>query len=113
MIAAYYEGEMIGFIMLAYAGEFAITAQILSMIRHRDKSPTNALLAKAVEICAEKKIPYLNYALWIDGSLGIFKKHNGFLKFDMPRYFVPLSLLGKFALKTKLYKGYKTLIQQN
>jgi hypothetical protein len=35
---------------------------ILSMIRHREKAPTNALIAQAVRSCAERGIPYLWYA---------------------------------------------------
>jgi hypothetical protein len=34
--------------------------QIISMISHRDKAPTNALLAKR-EICAERGVPKLQY----------------------------------------------------
>ena len=34
---------------------------IIAKIKHRDKAPMNALVAKAVEICAENKIPYLVY----------------------------------------------------
>lgn len=113
MIGAFYEGQMIGFIMLAFAGEYAITSQILSMIQHRDKAPTNALLAKAVEICAERNIAYLNYAMWTDSSLGAFKVNNGFLKYDLPRYFVPMTLRGKLSLKTGFHKGVKSAIPDN
>lgn len=60
IVGAYLNDELIGFIMLAYADRYAMTTQILSKIGHNDKSPTNALLAKAVEICEKKKIPYLN-----------------------------------------------------
>lgn len=106
MIGAYYKDELIGFIMLAYAGKYAITGQILSKIEHRDKSPTNALLAKAVEICADKRIPYLVYAKWETGTLGDFKRHNGFKKIGLPRYYVPLKIKGKIALKIGLHHGF-------
>ena len=55
LIGAYYNDELIGFIMLAYAGPYAITGQIISKLAHRDKAPNNALLAKAVEICDRKR----------------------------------------------------------
>ena len=35
-------------------------------------------MAKAVEVCAEKGIPYLVYALWPRGPLREFKRHNAF-----------------------------------
>jgi hypothetical protein len=98
VIGAYFADELIGFIMLADAGRFAMLSQIISMVRHRDKSPNNALLAKAVEICAERGIPYLVYALWARGSLGEFKRHNGFLRVNLPRYYVPLTKMGRVAL---------------
>lgn len=112
MIGAYYKGQLIGFIMLAYADEYAVTGQILSMIKHRDKSPTNALLAKAVQICAEKNIKYLVYAKWVEGSLGDFKKKNGFKKYNLPRYYIPISTIGRFSLSQKLHHGFFNLIPQ-
>ena len=52
-----------------------------------------------MERCAEKGIPYLVYSLWLEDSLGDFKRSNGFQKFDLPRYYVPLTGKGKLALK--------------
>jgi hypothetical protein len=54
MIGAYYQGEMIGFMMLGDAGRFGLTGQIISSLKHRDKSPNNALIAKAVEVCVAR-----------------------------------------------------------
>lgn len=105
MIGAYYNDELIGFIMLGYAGRFAITGQIISALKHRDKAPTNALLAHAVQLCETKRIPYLTYAKWDEGSLGDFKRHNGFQRFDMPRYYIPLTTLGQVLLRVKLHRG--------
>ena len=99
ILGAYVGEELIGFSMLAYAGKYAVLGQILSKIARRDFAPTNALLARAVERCAEKKLPYLAYAYWLENSLGDFKKSNGFRRFDLPRYYVPLTLRGKVALK--------------
>ena len=73
--------------------------QIISMVRHRDKSPQNALIAKAVEVCAEEGIPSLVYALWPRGPLREFKRHNAFECVDLPRYYVPLSAKGRAALR--------------
>jgi hypothetical protein len=111
-IGAYYNGELIGFIKLVNEGRFADTMQIISKIKDRDKAPTNALVAKAVEICEQKKIPYLVYASWSEGTLGEFKRHNGFEKIDLPRYYIPLTIRGKIALKLSLHKGYKVMLPE-
>ena len=66
IFGAYLGEELVGFIMLANAGRYAVLGQIISKIARRDLAPTNALLAKAVERCAEKGIPYLAYAYWLD-----------------------------------------------
>jgi len=110
IFGAYLGEELVGFIMLAYAENYAYLGQIISKIAHRDLAPNNALLAKAVERCAEKGVPYLVYALWLDDSLGDFKRSNGFQKFDLPRYFVPLTGKGKLALKLGLHRGWKAAL---
>jgi len=110
LIGAYYDEELIGFIMLANAGKYAMMTQILSKIAHRDKAVNNALIAKAVEICSENNIPYLVYAKWVYGTLGDFKKNNGFEKIDLPRYYVPLTIWGSIVLKLNLHHGIIPLL---
>src|SRR5208283_4458212 len=105
IIGAYYNDELIGFIMLAHAGRYAMLTQIISKIKHRDKAPTNVLVAKAIEVCEKKNIPYLVYASWPRGSLADFKRYNGFVKTGLPRYYVPLTLKGTIALKLRLHNG--------
>ena len=107
ILGAYLGEELVGFIMFGDAGNYACLGQIISKIAYRDLAPTNALLAKAIERCAGKGFPYLVYAYWLDDSLGDFKRSNGFQKFDLPRYFVPLTSKGKLALKLGLHRGWK------
>jgi hypothetical protein len=104
ILGAYLGEELLGFIMLADTGKYAHLGQIISKVSRRDLAPNNALLAKAVERCAEKGIPYLVYAFWVDEGLGDFKRSNGFQKFDLPRYYVPLTLTGKMALALGLHQ---------
>ena len=99
MIGAYFEGEMVGFMMLADAGRFALTGQIISSLRRRDKSPNNALIAKAVEVCATNGLPYLIYLFWSDDSLAEFKRRCGFERVRVPRYYIPLTWKGALALR--------------
>lgn len=110
MIAAYYQGEMIGLIMLGNAGHFGLTGQIISAIKHRDKATNNLLIAKAVEVCARKKLPYLCYLFWSGDSLAEFKRRCGFEPTRVPRYYVPLTPKGRLALKMGAHRGWKAMI---
>ena len=112
-ICAYYDNELIGFIRLLYGERTARTVQIIALLKDRDKAVTNALIAKAVEQCEKKDIPYLVYAHWPRGSLADFKKNNGFEKIDVPRYYVPLTLKGKIALKLNAHHGIKGLLSES
>jgi hypothetical protein len=105
ILGAYLGEELIGFVMLADAGRFATITQVISLLRHRDKSPNNALIAKTVEICAERRIPQLVYALWPRGPLREFKRHNGFEPVNVPRFYVPLNLKGRIGLKLRLHRS--------
>ena len=77
LIGAYYQGELIGFVMLGRSAHFADLGQIISKVEHRDKSVTSALIAKAVEVCCARQIPHLVYAFWTEDSLGHFKRRLG------------------------------------
>jgi hypothetical protein len=110
MIGAYCNGEMIGFMMLANAGRYGFTGQIISSIKHRDKSPNNALIAKAVEVCEAQKLGYLIYVFWTEDSLGEFKRRCGFERTRVPRYFVPLSWKGELALKCGAHRGWRAML---
>lgn len=113
LFGAYVDDELIGFIFVIDAGHIAMLGQIISLISHRDKSPNNALIAKAVEVCAARNVPFLAYAKWpAPGSLRDFKRHNGFECVQLPRYYVPLTLKGHLALKLKLHRGASARIPE-
>jgi len=110
-IGAYFNDELIGFVKLTYGNNSARTVQILSKIEHRDKGPTNGLVAKAVEMCVQKNIGYLIYDRWWgDNSLSDFKKNNGFQKVEVPRYYIPLNTKGALALKLGLHHGVAEIL---
>jgi hypothetical protein len=109
-IGAFLGNELIGYIKLVRGNAKASIMQILSKIAHRDKAPNNALMAKAVEICTESKIPYLHYAYWSRGGLGDFKMNHGFDRFDIPRYYVPLTRKGALILKCRLHRKLRDRI---
>src|SRR2546425_3427497 len=110
VIGAYYRGELIGFVMLGNAGCFAITGQIISSIKHRDKATNNALIAKSVELCEKKGMSYLVYLYWSDDSLAEFKRRCGFERRKVPRYVVPLTRLGRLGLRVGLHRGWKQML---
>ena len=111
-IGAFQGGKMIGFIKLVHGGKASSLMQIISKIAWRDKASTNALIAKAVEICAERGIPYLHYGIWSRRGIGEFKKHHGFAQYDVPRYYVPLNLRGRLALKLSLHRELASYIPE-
>lgn len=113
LIGAYYNGELIGFIFLAYAVKYALTAQILSKVEHRDKATNNALIAKAVELCDKRGVPYLLYFYWGTGHFSEFKRRCGFQKVPVPRYYVPLTLKGKIVLKLNLHHGLSGILPES
>jgi hypothetical protein len=113
LIGAYFEGELIGFAMVANAGRYGVITQFISMLKHRDKATNNALMAKAVQTCERRGLPYLVYTTWRETSLVDFKKHSGFQEMILPRYYVPLTPKGRIAIALGLHhtvNGWKTMI---
>lgn len=109
-IGAFLGDTVIGFVKLV-TDETRIqanTMHIVSMIKHRDKAPTNALIAQAVRSCAKRGIRYLVYQNFFYGKkqrdgLSKFKETNGFQRIDLPRYYVPLTPFGWAAFRLSLH----------
>jgi Acetyltransferase (GNAT) domain len=108
-ICAYTGDEFIGFLWLIYCGKVASIMQLTPKARHHDKRPSNALIAKAVETCEQKGISHITYARFTygkgDSPLREFKIRNGFGEILMPRFYVPLTIRGSFAIKAGLHRG--------
>jgi hypothetical protein len=109
-IGAYDAEKLIGFIKLTMneSKTQAGIMHIISLLQHRDKAPTNALVAHAVRSCADRGIAYLVYSKFAYGkkltsSLSEFKERNAFARVDIPRYYVPLTRWGSLALGMKLH----------
>jgi hypothetical protein len=112
-IGAFWGDSLIGFVKLVHdeTRTQAGLMNIVSMIRHRDKAPTNALIAQAVRSCAERGISYLVYSSFAyskkeRSSISDFKERNGFARVDLPRYYVPLTHLGSAALRLGLHHRF-------
>jgi hypothetical protein len=116
-IGAYWNEELIGFLKMVYVDRVATLFHIISMNEHYDKRPMNALIAKAVEFCEQKRISHFIYGQFIYGnkhqsSLLEFKRRNGFEQIDFPRYYIPLTAKGEIFVRLKLYKGIGGLIPE-
>jgi hypothetical protein len=117
-IGAYVEEELIGFIKLLYIGVTADIVLIVTKQQHFERRPTNALIAKAVEICAQRRVAYLTYAKYAYGkkassSLAEFKRRHGFQRVDFPRYYIPLTFKGQLACRLKLYRSVKDMLPES
>lgn len=104
-IGAFLGDELVGFVKLVHQDGWSCLMQIISLIAHRDKAPTNALIARAIAVCAERGIPYLQYGIWSRRGIGEFKKHHGFECFPVARYYVPLTVRGRLSLSLGLHRS--------
>lgn len=114
LIGAYLDDELIGFIKMVQVRNIAKTLHVISMKKHFSKKPTNALIAKAVEICAQRGNTHLVYGNYVykdpKSSLTEFKRRNGFEEVLIPRYYIPMTLKGKIALQMKLHHRIADLL---
>jgi hypothetical protein len=118
-IGAFFEEKLIGFVKLV-SDETCTQAglmNIISMVKHRDKAPQNALIACAVRACASREIKYLMYSKFDYGKgqqdgLRKFKEHNGFRRVNTPRYYVPLTPIGSAALRMGLHHSISERIPE-
>jgi hypothetical protein len=112
-VGAYFQDELVGFIHLVNGDNIAIISQILSMQKHLDKAVNNALVAKAIEVCASKGMKWIMYGrMGNHPSLDNFKQSNGFTRFQLTRYYVPITRKGKVATKLGLHQEVKDRIPQ-
>jgi hypothetical protein len=118
-IGAFLEQTLVGFAKLVCdqdQGQAGLM-QIVSMMQHWDKAPTKALIAQAVRSCAERKIGHLLYSNFTYGkkppdSLADFKQRNGFQRIELPRYYIPLTMMGRTALRLGLHHSFVNRIPE-
>jgi hypothetical protein len=112
-IGAFFQDELAGFIQLVHGDKIAIISQILSLQKHSDKAVNNALIAKAVEVCVAKQFEWLMYGrIGNHPSLDKFKHGNGFSRFPVTRYYVPITKKGRIAAKMGLHREIKDALPQ-
>jgi len=112
-IGAFLQDELVGFIQLDYGDKIAVMAQILSLQKHSDKAVNNALVAKAVEVCAAKQVGWVMYGrIGNHPSLDRFKESNCLVKFPLTRYYVSVTKKGSIAVKLGLHRELKDTLPQ-
>ena len=112
-IAAYLQEELVGFIIILYGKDIANISEILSLQKHWDKAVNNALVAKAVEVCAQKEQRRLMYGRFGNHpSLDRFKESNGFARYPVTRFYIPLTWRGKVTIRLGLHRQLKDALPQ-
>lgn len=114
-LGAFHGGELIGYIKLIRLKNFLRATGTLTSTLHRDKPAMNALIAKSVEYCAFHNYPFLAYGKFTygnkgDDSLSDFKRYNGFERFDVPHYYIPITTKGKFAMQLRLHRDLTDIV---
>jgi hypothetical protein len=113
-IGAYIGDELAGFIQILHGDSLAILSNILSMQKYWDKSVNNALLAKAVEVCASEGERWLMYGrIGNHPSLDKFKENNGFVKYPVTRYYIPITSKGRIAIRLGLHQELKDALPKS
>lgn len=115
LVAAFVDTELIGLLKLVLVGTVAEVMQIIAKGSHIEKKPTNALIAKGVELCIARGATHFVYGKYVygtntTGQLTEFKRRNGFERVDLPRYYVPLTATGRLAIASGLHLGLRHLL---
>lgn len=116
-LAAFYRGEMVGYLKVVWDQQTAAIMQVLSKLSVRDFRPNNALISAAVQQCCSRRIGHLIYERFDYGtktgdSLTKFKQSNGFTRMDVPRYWVPLTVKGEAALRCGIHRNVSAYIPE-
>jgi hypothetical protein len=100
---------------VVYVGKFARTMGVISKQNYFHLRPTNALIAKAVEVYEQRNVSQLVYAAYKyvgkpNSSLTEFKRRNGFEEVLCPRYFIPLTGKGSLIITLGLHLGLRRFV---
>jgi hypothetical protein len=111
-IGAYFETKLVGFIQLIYGEHENIVSQILSLTEYQNKNINKAMIAKAVEITEKRDLDDRTIIYGRMGnhpSLDKFKEENGFVKYPIMRYYIPLTFKGRLAIFLSLHRDLKDI----
>jgi hypothetical protein len=107
-IGAYLQDELVGFVQLVHGDSIVLISQILSLQKHWDKAINNALVAKTIEVCADRHSEWIMYGrMGNHPTLDKFKQNNGFTQFQLTRFYIPMTRKGKIAIQLGLQREIK------
>jgi len=113
-IGSFLQDKLIGFLQLVHGDKIVIISQILTLHSHSDKAVNNALIAQAVEVCEAEQAKWLMYGrMGNHPSLDKFKQSNGFNKFLLTRYYVPITRRGRIAIRLGVHREFKDTLPQS
>jgi hypothetical protein len=113
-VVAYRQDELIGFIRLIHGDNITFIDQILSLQKYWDKAVNNALVARAVQFCADKDIRWLMYGrMGNHPTLDNFKQNSGCIQFQLTRYYIILTGKGRIASRLGLHRDIKDALPQS
>jgi len=97
------EHEVVGFSQLVCYDDTVFIKRLISLETHWDKGINNALIAKVIEISADRGIKKLIFAHWNpwffpEESLIDFATNNGFRLRKVTRYYAPLTWSGRVLI---------------
>lgn len=110
-VGAFVKARLVWFIQLIFGDNIVVVSQILSLQEYWDKAINNAMLARVVEVCVSRNEGWLMYGRMGNHlSLDVFKQNNGFEKFVVTRYYIPLTVKGNVAVNLGLHKDVKDVL---
>lgn len=106
VLCAYFNSELVGILWITYGDRAAMFRSFVSLLKHRDKCPNNALISEAVRRCSDRGLKFLVYGnkYGFIPSLDRFRESQGFCRFPLSRYYVPLTTKGRMAIKLKVHR---------
>lgn len=106
ILGAYFSDELLGFIRLLFGDRVTVIQSFISSLSHRNLAPNNILLSEAVKRCCERRIQFLVYGNGLGYLHGLdrFRIDNGFKKYTVVRYYLPLSTHGQLAAALNLHR---------
>jgi hypothetical protein len=104
-IGAFLSEKLVGFAELAVGEETVLLSQILSLTSARTLRINNSLIAKTVEVCISRGLFWIVYGRFGNHpSLDAFKANNGFVKYEIRRFYVPLTKKGQVLIWLGLHR---------
>ena len=107
IFGAYLGEGLVGFIMLANAGDMQSLVKLFQRSRVGIWRPRMPCWPRPLNAARRRESHTSRMHIGSTTVSANSKRNNGFQKFDLPRYFLPLTRKGKLALHLGLHRGWK------